>query len=228
MGERGGFSARAVLGLVVLAVGVVFLLDNLGVIYREDYLHWWPAIILAFGLVKLLGGRGTADRTAGVIWMLVGGALLLHQVGSLDFDIWELWPLVLILLGANLLLKSIFGPRAAVTASSSSKVNAFAFLSGTGRKIDSQEFAGGDATAIMGGCEIDLRGAAVTQSPAVLDVFAMWGGVDIFVPGDWTVTNHVSAFLGGIEDNRKERSSDGKKQLVVKGLAIMGGIEIRN
>lgn len=228
MRQSGGFGGRIVLGLVVLGLGIVFLLDNLGYVYRYDYLRYWPVIVLAFGLVKLLGGRGTSERTAGIIWIIAGGALLLHQLDRLDFDIWELWPLVLILIGANLVLKSVFGPRASMSASSNAKLNAFAFLSGTGRKIDSQEFVGGDATAIMGGCEIDLRGASVGQNPAVLDVFAMWGGVDIFVSGDWTVTNQVQAILGGIEDNRKERSHDGKKQLIIKGMAIMGGIEISN
>ena len=58
-----------------------------------------------------------------------------------------------------------------------------------GRRLARQQlaaFRGADLIAVMGGCEIDLRQAAI-NGEAVIDVFCMWGGIEIRVPEDWTV-----------------------------------------
>jgi predicted membrane protein len=81
----------------------------------------------------------------------------------------------------------------------------------------------------MGGCEIDLRQAALPEGqPVVVDLFAMWGGIDLRIPGDWSVRNEAMAILGAVEDNRKEVSANPTRQIVIRGTAIMGGIEIKN
>jgi predicted membrane protein len=80
----------------------------------------------------------------------------------------------------------------------------------------------------MGGCEIDLRRASLADdATATIDVFAMWGGIEIKVPEDWEVVNRGNAFLGGFEN--KARPLPGtRKRLVVTGTAIMGGVEVKN
>jgi predicted membrane protein len=106
-------------------------------------------------------------------------------------------------------------------------MNLFAFMGGFKRTNDSQNFVGGEMTAIMGGCEIDLRRASIKDGEAVIDVFAFWGGVLLKVPEDWSVIVQGLPIMGGIEDKTRP-SSNTSKRLVVKGYAIMGGVEIRN
>ncbi len=81
-------------------------------------------------------------------------------------------------------------------------VSAMAILSGVNRGNNSRAFRGGDLTAIMGGCDIDLRQAAI-NGDAVIDVFAVWGGIEIRVPEDWSVVFHVTPLLGGVEDKTR-------------------------
>ena len=62
--------------------------------------------------------------------------------------------------------------------------NGVAILGGFQRSENSQEFQGGDLMAIMGGCEIDLRQAAIAADEAAIDTFALWGGIKIKVPDE--------------------------------------------
>jgi hypothetical protein len=101
-------------------------------------------------------------------------------------------------------------------------------MSGVSRGSNAAEFRGADLTAIMGGCEIDLRQASVAPGQeAVVDVFAFWGGIEMRVPEDWTVVSRVTPLMGGIEDQTRP-SPTASKRLQVRGFAIMGGISIKN
>jgi hypothetical protein len=80
----------------------------------------------------------------------------------------------------------------------------------------------------MGGCEIDLRNASIESGDAIIDVFAFWGGVEIRVPMDWTVIVDATPLLGGFDDKTRPPETPSKKRLVLKGYAIMGGVEISN
>jgi len=95
------------------------------------------------------------------------------------------------------------------------------------RTIRSQEFRGGTVVAVMGGCAIDLRNATIAGEEAVVDVTAFWGGLEIRVPDDWYVESRGVALLGGFGD-KTQGPLQGGKRLVVTGMAIMGGVEIKN
>jgi hypothetical protein len=83
----------------------------------------------------------------------------------------------------------------------------------------------------MGAVELDLRGAKIVSSPAVLDVFALWGGIEITVSPDWKVDIQVVPILGGVENKARSMAppAGGPEQvLIVRGTALMGGIEIKS
>ena len=79
----------------------------------------------------------------------------------------------------------------------------------------------------MAGCTIDLRDADMGPEPAVIDAFAFWGGIEILVPKDWVVINKVLPLLGAAEDATRP-APGASKQLLVRGTALMGGVEIAN
>jgi predicted membrane protein len=79
----------------------------------------------------------------------------------------------------------------------------------------------------MGGCEIDLSKASIEEGEAVINTFALWGGIEITVPADWTVETRGTAILGGFDDTSRRPDDDGKK-LIVTGIALMGGVEVKN
>ena len=90
-------------------------------------------------------------------------------------------------------------------------------------------FRGAEATAFMGGCELDLRDALMSSGElAVIEVFVIMGGVNIFVPPNWTVSQEVVALLGGVHDKTRSVPSNPAQHLLVRGTVVMGGVEISN
>jgi len=92
----------------------------------------------------------------------------------------------------------------------------------------SQSFEGGDVTAIMGGQELDLRGARLAGGSASIELFVLCGGVDLRVPEGWRVSVDAVALLGGIEDATRVPTAEAGGHLILKGLVLMGGVEVKN
>jgi predicted membrane protein len=101
-------------------------------------------------------------------------------------------------------------------------------LGGVERTCGSQDFRGGELTAFMGGCVVDLRKADMKVGEAVIQTFAFWGGIEIKVPEDWTVSLQAFPILGGFDEKTQAPREGPRKVLVIKGFAIMGGVEVRN
>jgi predicted membrane protein len=218
---------QLVFGLIIVVVGILLTLDTLGIADAEYALRYWPAGIVAIGLAKLWQSRdGRGGAFAGTLLAIVGAALLLEASIATDVELRTLWPLLIVLLGASLVWRSIVGRRAPA-GDANATLSAVAVLGGMSRGNNSRTFRGGDLTAVMGGCEVDLRQAAI-DGEAVLDVFAMWGGIEIRVPEDWTVIVRVTPLLGGVEDKTRPPQGVGAHRLVVRGFVIMAGVEIRN
>jgi predicted membrane protein len=230
---RSRFGSRLAVGLFIIGLGVLFTLDTLGVIEAREMLHYWPVFFILVGTVQLIGARGTSQVISGVFWLFVGVWALLHAMGVVSISIWRLWPLWLIVVGLNMVFRrpsgrSSWGKMGIQDTNDDSKVNAFAIMAGVDRKLTSQAFRGGDATAIMGGVTLDLRQAQMEGGRAVIDVFAFWGGIELYVPLDWMVRIDATPIMGGVEDSRRGVAADPNKTLVLRGGVLMGGIEIKN
>ena len=227
-------SFQLILGLIVIALGVIFTLDNLGIIYAGNYTRFWPILIVLYGLSKIIQRESVPQKMWGAFWVLVGGLWLLDRLDVIYFSIWSLWPLILVVIGARLIWGRSgrngagLGGVSSGGGDTSSTINALALLGGFKRSNDSQDFRGGEATAIMGGCEIDLRKASIKEGEAVLDLTAIMGGIEIWVPEDWKVTLTGVPLLGGFEDKTHPTGRESNKNLIVRGYAIMGGVEIKN
>jgi hypothetical protein len=215
-------------GLAVIAVGLLFTFDNLRIIDADAYLRYWPAGLIAIGLLKIWQARaGIGNALGGFLLTLAGAWLLLEETAVVRISVWELWPMLLVFVGAYLVWHGLAGPPAREAADQNATVSALAVLGGVARGNNSRAFRGGDLTAVMGGCELDLRHAAI-DGEAVLDVFALWGGIEVRVPEDWTVVSKVIPFMGGFDDKTRPPRGAGPHRLIVRGFVIMAGVEVKN
>jgi predicted membrane protein len=234
-----------------MTIGGIFLLGNMGFLDVRQVLAFWPVILIVFGVVKIVGSRHHG-QSAGISLVVLGLFFLLGSFGIIRMTFRELWPILPIGLGALMLWRAAFvrhqlpgpanpgqsGPAGSddtsfnfhsSTTSSNSVVSANAILAGVERRVNSQDFRGGNVRVIMGGCNLDLRGASMTPThQPVLEVFALCGGIQIRVPEDWTVVSELEVILGGVDDRKAEPPRDESKRFILRGTVLMGGVEIRN
>ena len=245
-----GVTPRLLLGLGLALFGVILLLGRLDMVDANYVLRFWPLILVAIGLQQFFNPRvgGPAGRLVpvnGIIWMALGGLLLLNSFGILRVSIWDLfWPAVLIALGVRLMTRPGLrglgkGPRSTAEFTSSDIGPLFAVLSGVKRVSPPQTFHGAEVTTFMGGAMLDLRQAILSPgAEAVLDVFAVMGGCELLVPSHWVVSAPIVAVMGGVDDKRimapptviEQATAQGgpAPRLVIRGFVMMGGVTIRS
>lgn len=241
--------SQLIVGVLVIAMGVLFLLDNLDIVNFHRAIAFWPMVFIVVGLVKLFD-TSRPNFLMGGIFIAIGAVMMANRLGFFYISIHTFWPLVLIAVGCLVMYRAVERGRhrdgaafdkdampmgaawnpadassARQQASGDDVIDITAIFGGFERSVTSQKFRGGDITAIFGGCALDMRNASI-ENEAVIDVFAFMGGITIKVPTDWTVVMHGTPILGGFEEKTMRQA--GPKRLIVTGYAIMGGIEVRN
>jgi hypothetical protein len=215
---------------MVVALGVLFTLDNLEILDARDYIRYWPAGLVAVGLLKMWHAtRDGHGWFGGIVFVALGTWMLLERVIYFTINARALLPLGLVALGGYMVWRGFGGERRRRPSDGHASFSALAIMGGVARRSSSPAFAGADLTAVMGGCEIDLRQASIAPgTEAVIDVFAFWGGIDIKVPEDWTVVTRAMPLMGGVEDKTRAPQGAVAKRLLIRGIVVMGGVVIKN
>jgi predicted membrane protein len=229
---RHGMGGLLVGGLIVL-IGLMILLDNMGIIRMHDIWRFWPVLLIVYGVARVLDARAPGGYVWGGVVTLAGALLLLDTLDILVFDFNLIWPMLLIAFGLSMVLRALdrkhYLEGAAISDETS--CNAFAVFGGSKRRIETPDFRGGEAVAVFGGVEFDLRKAGMTVEKAVIDVNVVCGGLEVRVPENWKVINRAVTIFGGIEDKTVQSQPDPNvksPQLVITGSVVFGGISLRN
>jgi hypothetical protein len=254
MERRGSNPAGGmIIGLGVIAVGVLFLLRNVGVLYFNDIGQFWPVILIVIGFSKLANTHSASSVTSGLIIGGVGTIFLLRNLGYIYGNIWEyIWPGVLIAVGLLILVRhlewrdpvsnanlpppapgSSFAPNSGFNAATSGAnyLHAECIFSGTRQKLETQDFLGGKVTTIFGGAEIDLRSAGTKREEISIRAEAVFGGIELWVPAHWQTIVRGTGVFGGFEDKTfpaAPGASANVPRLVVTGSAVFGGVVVKN
>lgn len=253
---KGGNSSTICSGLVIIAIGLVFLLKNLGV-YIPDWIINWPTLLVVIGL--LIGFKRRFSGGGWFIMVLVGGFFMLKNIPELDFSKYYV-AVALMAFGLFLIIKpkqsfrhkdkwkrkfadlDIDELKADVnehfekskwrkykSTDDNDVLDALSIFGSSHQNIHSKTFKGGDAIAIFGGCDVNLTQADF-EGVLHLDVVAFFGGVKIILPPSWEVKSDVTAIFGGLEDKRTigPVGTEPRKIVKISGVAMFGGVEIKN
>ncbi len=226
-------SGKIILGLALIAVGVLWILEATGVFnFMFSTRGWWTLFIIIPSICGLFGNK---DKVGPCIGLGVGVLLLLAVRGVIDWQMFWQIGLALVLIGFGVQLLLFRTCRHAACKAE------FKTVSRDGKNIRRIESAFGKQTISFagetlegaevhnsfGGLTLDLRGATVAEG-AFIELNVGFGGVVIIVPEDLAVQIAVDSSFGGVSDKRFSKLASGSRSILITGNVGFGGIELRN
>lgn len=245
--STGNFPKRqgATIGVLLILFGLIFLSFNFG--WINSALKWviisWPMVFIVLSIISL----AKRDYTQGLIMMVIGAFFLLPRLARAFPEIitginpnfaHTFWPVLLIIIGLIIVFQIgsgrgsfAFGHKKNVTSTtvnSEGMVQKNVLFGGSESIFLDPVFNGGNISATFGGVVLDLRKTTLPEGDTYLDISALFGGVELFVPEGWVIDNKLQALFGGTEDKRRFNDTDHSKKLILQGSLIFGGCEIKS
>jgi len=224
-------------GLVVLVIGLLILLKQLGFNDLIPIRSFWPYILIVIGLI--IGVKSGFRSSAPFILILIGAA---HAIPAFHFTMGDtvvysrklVMPLVLIGAGVFFLYisrkKKFNYPGPGIQTSNKDFVTMDVMFGGSKEIVTSKNLTGSDISAVFGGAELNFSQADTAQDVIYFNVRTVFGGCEIILPPHWEVKNEMFVALGSAEDQRMMRQPDTsseKKTVVRKGVSMFGRVEIQ-
>jgi len=225
---------RVILGGVLVVIGALLLLGSMDIldVSISHIIFSWPFIFTIIGLFILFN---TNKKLLGGIFVGIGLFFLIprifpyvHYHGGIVF------PVILIALGIYIILnhrKKNISESERSGFLKKDLIDDVSIFGGGNKIVASDNFRGGNITAIFGGSEINLTGCKLADGDQIIDLLLVFGGTTIVVPRDWNVVVNVTSVLGGFSDKSIRDPGvipDQSRTLYVKGLAMFGGGEVKN
>jgi predicted membrane protein len=244
---------RFLIGAIFVIVGIILILNNIHFIPNFiPYWVWtWQFFLVAIGIFILL----TSEKTGpGIILIIIGGVFLFQDLAH---DFWPdffhvfiddsnlFWYLLIIVVGIALIInrgRGIPGPHGgrrkhrfnSAGSVADDYIDEVSIFGGGEKIITSENFQGGNVTAIFGGSDINLLHAKLAEGVHEIEVVAVFGGWTLIIPSSWEVKVEVTSIFGGVSDKRMIQPGQIKdttkppSTLIIKGVALFGGGEIKS
>lgn len=178
------FTPNLVVGLTIMAVGVVLLLDTLGIREVSSFMRYWPFLIVLFGASLVAQAFRPVDPAA---------PTKRPQGGVPCF--------FLFLLGVAMFWT--FGlPGVIDTQASGRRATATGILGRAETNVPG-DVRNGRVAAVMGRSMLDLR--QVTLGPGesmTVDVFVTMGRATVRIPDHWVVDASALPVMGSVDEDR--------------------------
>lgn len=231
----------AIAGILVLSNAGLFnifgLRDLIGAIFRLIF-NSIPYVLTLAGIFWIArSGKREAPLMA---WLVIvfGAVLIVSQIGLFGLSFGDMVaPMILITVAFFLVNPRNLLPRRLNTSNdeldpNQQEIKLFAFMGGGELNYHSKQLKGGEVMAIWGGYDLDFSDADMEGDSMQLNLYCIMGGIEITVPANWKVEKSGAVcIMGGYSNKTRDMAEElnlPSKTLVVTGLALMGGGEIRN
>jgi hypothetical protein len=246
----GGVNNGILFAFLLIAGGLLLLCFN-----TEALNPAWKALFFSWPMLLFVIGAVTVCRnrfTSGIIVSAAGYFFLMEKAsriypGNIVFEQFSAtyWPGLIIVSGVLILLGILAGPgrfrrnhhyrgenrngTPGENENRDGKISYQFVFSGAEQVILDPVFRGGTVDVTFGGLDLDLRRTSLAEGDTFLYVKALFGGVEITAPDNWTVEIHSKGgFAGGVCDSRvKNTDRDPARKLIVIATSTFGGIEIK-
>ena len=218
-------------GILLVGVGLLLALNAFGISHVNLFFKgWWTLFIIVPSVAGLVSGK---DRNGNLIGLGIGVFLLLCSRGILRFDLlWKLLvPGIVILFGVRMILGSLLDRNSQeavkrLEGEGGSLRYGTAVFAGEKMNFDGEEFQGAELNAVFGSVECDLRRALI-QRDCVVSASAIFGGIDIFVPGDVNVKITSNSIFGGVSNKTVGYRNEAAPTLYIRATCLFGGVDVK-
>jgi hypothetical protein len=181
---------RTLIGLGLLVAGNLVLLQRIAE-SRQSFdvgrlWQWAPLLLVVAGLIGVLRLLDAKQAFRGPLFMIALGSLLLLITVERLARVWApwAWGVGALLVGWWLVAS---GRRSSIGEGLRDWPRELCVFDTRHFINNSDSFRSGTIIAIFGGCTYDLRLVMPADNDPRLDVTAIFGGVDLILPHDWTV-----------------------------------------
>lgn len=113
MSTENSYTARKQMmwGLVLIAVGIIFLLDRMDIVDASSVWHYWPLLLVVVGINQTIGYPSAREFKSGLWTIFIGLWLFAVFEGLFGLTFRNSWPLFLLMAGAQLVLAPVIARR---------------------------------------------------------------------------------------------------------------------
>jgi predicted membrane protein len=219
-------------GLVIIAVGTVLLLNQFGVFPYHFVAHFWPVVLIVVGLIKIFTSKDRGEMVFGACLIGAGIILQTNSLGITHITWGQAWPLFIIVVGLMVVAHALSGKSCGKPVETlEADIDSFYVFGGGERNVNAKDFRSAKLFAVFGGYQVDLTRAEMAGNEAYIEANAVFGGGEIRVPISWRVVLQGMGVAGGYSDKTQHVQSDPStptKTLYVRGVAVFGGVEVKN
>jgi hypothetical protein len=212
--QAGTVTPRIVFGLVFVLLGVLWTLDNFGLIDSGRVTQFWPSLLIVLGVAKMLGTGLRRSPVWGGMAILVGTVMLFHNIGLIPFGIGQLWPLALVALGFTFIRRGGSAGPILLGGRIGRRIRR------RGRDLGSQPLGGREGLHVAEG-EVSINDDPSDR----FEMFSIWSHVDRRVVSQQFKRGELAAVMGGIRLDL--RGAKPVPEGAVLDLSVVwGGVEI--
>lgn len=234
-------TAKWIVGLIIIAVGVNLILKSAGISFSLFFKGWWSVPIILFAIGSMIRMGISAWNFGLFIFSLW---LLANQQNWIPSWLNSSYIIGAAVIGFGLLfifnpyqkekenviiddkeVKVEINPRSSSIEDENTNPSYTAIFSGRQIKNRSKNLESLTALAFFGGIELNLRNAEI-EKDIVIDLTAIFGGVEIKLPDNVNVVLKVTPLLGGVENSVVNQDIEGRATVTLRCLAAFGGVEV--
>lgn len=217
---------KIILGLLFVVVGVIVLLNSLGVTNINFFFKgWWTLFIIVPSIIGIIYDD---DKTDNIVCLVIGVLLLLMVRDVLSFDLLVklLLPLVLIIIGLSIIFKETITSKISKKVSEKNEnLEQITATFGEQKIKVEKKFLGSNIDSVFGNVKLDLREATFDKE-TIIKATAIFGGITIRLPKGLSVQIKTTPIFGSVDNNySNDKTSD--KVIYIETLALFGGINIK-
>lgn len=220
-------------GVVLIIIGMLWSLNALEITNINYFFDgWWTLFIIVPSFIGLLTEK---NKQVSLVGLLIGAFLLASCQNLIDFEIVKKLavPAIIVIIGISLVFGGLFTKTkksATFPVKKAQNVNArnvAAIFSGQNVKFtEDTYFDGIELNAVFGGIKCDVKDSAIHQD-CVINVCAIFGGVDIFLPDNVNIECHSTSLFGGLSNHKGERKIPDAPTVYINATCLFGGADVK-